>query len=128
VTTLTRAQLAALTTLHRDGEAWGQGRGVGIPGTRQRTLNALVRASLASNDHPTGRAFRPTSRTWADGFGIWHVVIPAPLAVTTHGAAIARAIMLGELSARQGQPVRYRFTPRRRMTHDDGVEYVEGVA
>jgi hypothetical protein len=117
--TLTRAQLAALTALHRDGELYGQGHALGLPGPRQSTLNALVSAGVAQRDPANGRRFLVKVHTYADGAGVWHVEVPSTAGVTSaDDRAVARAVIAGEVAAR---------APRNAEPYRPRVEYVGAV-
>lgn len=116
MSTLTRAQLAALTELHRVGALTGQGRGVGVSGVRQGTLNALYYAGVAKwplnarrDQIDVGRRFVPALAAWADGSGTWHVAVPDAI---VNGAAVARAVIAGEVWARESQAYIDDWRPR----------------
>lgn len=91
--TLTRSQLVALTELHRGARVSSTGAGRTYARPNLRTLERL---HLLQWDR-TGAAAAPLLQPWADGFGIWRVVIPEGI---DNPAAVARAVILGELQAR----------------------------
>jgi hypothetical protein len=113
VTTLTRAQLAALTTLHRDGALSR------APQTHSATRRALLAASLASVG---GGELVPAVDTWADAWGKWHATLPPGLG---NPAAVGRAVIVGEIAARQGQPVRARLALDAYVNPDGTVHVME---
>ncbi len=118
---LTRNQLHALSLLHMRGELSGQGRGIGLPGPRQATLNALVTAGVARRADADGRRFLPVLHAYADAFGTWHVEIPDMLPISTDQyAAVARAVIAGEVWQRNRQSYVDDWRPR--------VEYVSRAA
>lgn len=109
--TLTRAQLAALTDLHRYGEV------VNLSRMHARTLERLIGAGVArwerDADGCLTRRVVPTVPTWADGFGAWHVSLPSGL---DNPAAVARAVIRGEVWAREttsAGPPRWRLDVER---------------
>lgn len=126
MTTLTRGQLEALASLHRLGHLIPRRPGAHRRGATlysRRTLDALVAGGVARwmddgvPDYGPPVAV-PMLRTWADGNGAWHVEIPRDLRAdddTTAGytvlgsassrtlrRAVARAVIRGEVAARQG--------------------------
>lgn len=105
MTTLTRRQLAALSILHRQGVIHR-----GSPGFAPKTLDALISAGVAAPAGLDGRQVFPLdTRTWADGFGTWHVSVPDTI---DNGAAVARAIIAGEVWARESQAYIDNWHPR----------------
>lgn len=65
--------------------------------------------------------------TWADGFGIWHAVVPA----TADAVSVARRAIRLELTARGDMSPSYRLTVEyvapRAACHVARVEYSERV-
>lgn len=116
---LTRTQLDALAHLHRNGRQYPVGRGrMAIRNDgwtarySRRTLDALVAAGVARwwVDCEVLSSVAPTLNAYANGFGNWHVAVPRELA--DQGAAIARAVIAGEVWARESQAYIAGWRPR----------------
>jgi hypothetical protein len=107
MTALTRTHLDALTELHLSGALAPADHAY-----RRATLDALVVARVASYD-VYSRVYRPTIHTYADGYGLWHAVVPYTVA-RHEGASrrIARAVIAGEVWARSRASHESRWRPR----------------
>lgn len=104
----TRSQIAALIALHRDGRLEPYRPPVPRGGTSSDTTAALIGTGLACSSVEDGTyGVLPALQPWADGFGAWHVRVSG-IDLTDDGAPIARAVILGELQARESN-----VSPRR---------------
>lgn len=112
---MTRAQLAALVRVHREGSV-SVYRPPAPPGAVTfGTGSSLVARGAAAwgRDLEGSLTIVPVVHTWADGFGWWHAEAP--------DAATARAAIIGEILARDAHA-----SPRRiRVEHVSGTHFRE---